>query len=193
MDDRLTLIVADRLVAFVFGLRCVVTCDLIIELRISDQPHHRLKRIAVVFIVLDRRPGIRAHGHAACKSDRPGIAPGLAVFVVGQHRRESLAFVEHGGHRKTVALDQLEQGRILALAAQSHRGALGLAQHHGQPFLARHRLRATGQRSAESVEFLDGHRIVWVDGDEPLFKQLDLGIGQGRVLGGCVHPDIVQG
>jgi hypothetical protein len=57
----------------------------------------------------------------------------------------------------------------------------------------RDRLRAARERSTESVEFLDGHRIVWVDGDEPLFKQLDLGIGQGRVLGGCVHADIVQG
>ena len=92
-----------------------------------------------------------------------------------------------------MALDQLEQACVLALAAQCHRGAIGLAQHHRQPFLARDRLRAARQRSTESVEFLDGHRIVRVDGDEPRFKRLDLGIGQGRVLGGCIHPDIVQG
>ena len=117
---------------------------------------HRIERIGELVFLDHRLPAFGAHFHAAQEADGPGHAIGVAVLVVGEHRR----IVLRGQRRldlQAMPLDQLEQFRGRVAGAL---GVVGKTEDLGKVFLGGHDFGAAGERGQEAVELLDDHRVA---------------------------------
>lgn len=165
--------------------------QLLLGLRLSHQTHQGVQSIGKIIIGVEVIPGIRAQGHPARKANRPGMAPGAALFILRQHRGKTFSTAQIGHDRLAMPINQLEHGRIAPHTAQSSQRTFGLTQHQGQPLLAGNRLGAAGQRRAKTVELLDGHGMFGINLAQTGIEACDFGIRQWPGSRSS-HPGIVQ-
>ena len=174
-----------------FGLFLSLFLLLLLRLSFRHQAHQGIERIGHLIIGLEFIPGVCAQRHAAGKPDRPGMAPGAALFILRQHGGKAFATAQIGHHRLPMPIDELEDGCIGAPTAQGSDRTIGLTQYQGQPLLACNGLGAAGQCCAKAIEFLDGHGMLGVYLAQTGIEVCDFGIRQ-RPGSRSSHPGIVQ-